>query len=420
MDIDYKLISTINCKNRNKYNNKDYCTNLNINNIDRFVKPYEKNQFNDDLNHEYFDKNIYSLENKINDVKGKTKNECANQCIENKYSGFSYKGDKNKCILYSSSSLDNKMDKDIYNYRTFTKTKDMTDMFNMEHNVFNYFQETNNFGFEPIGKIKEVDVKNEKECLNECFKNSEKCKSVSYLEEEKECVFYKDKNIKKNNSINDVYTIKEHKIKEHNDKIMGLMNDINNTNKYYYCNLNNDTCIDDYSVNRLNYNNNLENSMTVETRSEDTNMPLYKCDTLYSTNPFCTKEYNKDEKINHMINYSDCHKNIEENNYDKQKKIYDNFCKKKYGDEYVFDDDPYNLDSIKKCTEKKNVMVKCKMDLNNDMLIVDNSKIVEHYNNKCSNNMYYLLYLCISFIIIFIIFIIYMYKLFNKISNNNK
>jgi hypothetical protein len=416
MDIDYKLISTINCKNRNKYNNKDYCTKLNINNINNFIKDYENNE-NDDLNNKFFDKNIYSLNNKINENKGKTKNECAKQCIENKYAGFSYKGDKNKCILYSSSSLDNKIDKninnDIYNYRTFTKTKDMTDLLNIDdqHNVFNYFTETNNYGFEPIGKIKELNVLNEKECLNECFKNSDKCKYVGYLEQEKQCIFYKNKNIKKNNSIHDVYTVKENNINEHNNKILGLMNDIDNIDKYYYCNLNNGICIDDYSVNRKEYNNNINNDIIIEKGSENTNMPLYKCDNMYSTNPFCTKKYNKNEKVNKLNNYSNCNKIINEDNYDKQKKIYDNYCKKKYGNEYVFDDDPFNLDSIKKCQQKKDIMVKCKMDLHSDMLIIDNSKIVEHFNNKYTNkNIYYnILYLCIFLIII--IFIIYIYKI---------
>jgi hypothetical protein len=433
-NIDYNIISTINCKSRNNYD-KQHCEKLNPDNINTFLKSYEKDPF------EMMDKNIFSLIEQNSFVKNKSKKECAIQAIQNNYAGFSYKGDKNKCILYSSDTLENKInknenEKNKKNYKTYIKTKNIMDLkIDDQHNVNNYFKESNNYGFIPNSKITEFQVENENECMNYCLKDSDKCKSILFLEDEKECIFYDKKDIlindKFDNNKYDNYTIKSNKKKENEDIIVGLLNDVNKSmvDNYYYCTLNNNICIEDYKINKNNYENNIE----IADRSEENNVPIYKCDTQYSTNPFCTEKYNADDnqKSNLISNkkdyYSDCNLKTPFNNintYKEQVDIYDKYCRAKYGDEYVFDNNSFDLNTVKNCEKKDEIMVKCKMNFDTDLL--NSSKIENFQNNdresclKTNSNNHFYLVTYVIFAIVIVLFIVYLVNIgFMKSKNKN-
>jgi hypothetical protein len=68
-----------------------------------------------------FDKNIFSLDDKITTIDNKTKDDCMKESIKNKSAGFSYKGDNNKCLLFDSHNLNNRTDENIkaYNIKSF-------------------------------------------------------------------------------------------------------------------------------------------------------------------------------------------------------------------------------------------------------------------------------------------------------------
>ena len=107
---------------------------------------------------------------------------------------------------------------------------------------------------------------------------------------------------------------------------------------------------------------------------------------MYSTNPFCTVEFDSD-KINYKnnyVNYTDC---INNNDYDKE-------CKKKYGNEYIFDNDIYNLDSVLNCDDGGK-RVKCKLGFHD---------IIENFENQKNNDRLIFIIIFIFIIFIFIIF----------------
>ena len=104
---------------------------------------------------------------------------------------------------------------------------------------------------------------------------------------------------------------------------------------------------------------------------------LYNCNGLNSTNPFCTKEYDPNNVENNELQYyTDC-LNKQFDNSSEQEKYYSNECRKVYGDEYVFDDNYLNLDTVIKCDIGNKV--KCKIDMYNN-------NIIENYDNgdKCT------------------------------------
>ena len=423
-NIDINIFSSISCNNRNNYDKK-FCEGLNKDKINNFLKPYTNNEFDKDSS--YFQKNEYFLENEdyiINDI---SKEDCAINSIENNYEGFKYEGDKNKCMLFKSGDTDNKIINKLENYsvKTFLKSRNTIDIDNIEDQLYskNYFTEYNNYGYMPNDLIKEIGVENEDQCMNYCIKNLNECKSILYAEQPKKCTFYKNKIIKNKKEINnnyDIYTVKKNKLSENINIINNLRSDylknsvennknINsselsnsdkNTNGFvdsYYCNLNNDQCVLDYKL-RNEYIKNID-------EEENTNIQkpiLYDCSGFYSTNPFCTKEYNPtnddlDLKSDIFNDYTDCFNKKKEGNINKFKNIYNKECKKKFGNEYNFDDNIYNLNNVVQCNNNME-RVKCKMNLNSDNLILE--KFSNNEGNDFSNYYFMYIFLFISFIMI--------------------
>ena len=338
----------------------------------------------------FFDKNKFGLNEYVKDINNIPKEECFNTCIENKYQGFTYKGDKNKCLLYNSHKFNTKLKKNEinkFNTKTFLKTKDIVDIENIkdQHDSTKYFTQINNNDFEPDNFIKDVNVSNQKECMDECMKDYSNCKSILYLEQPKSCSFFNKKIMQKNDSDTLVKGDKE-------DKEDNGMNrfDTYTTRRERQKRQESITLLDSVKENSL-----LEE---VPIKILNQNIPIYNCAGLYSTNPFCTQEYNPNESIenNNMdkkyVSYTDCisselinsNKTIMEQN-----KMFNNICKKKYGNEYVFDDNIYNTESVLDCDngEKR---VKCNINFNdisenilyNDVSDINRRSPIEHYQSE--------------------------------------
>jgi hypothetical protein len=399
------IFSSISCNDRNNYD-KNFCEGLNKNKINNFLKPYINNGIGNDSS--YFQKNEYFLENEGRIINNTSKEDCSINCIENNYQGFKYEGDKNKCLLFSSTDNDNKIRNSLGNYsvKTFLKSKNTIDIDNIEDQLYskNYFTEYNNYGYMPKDLIKTFVVESKDQCMDYCVKDFGKCKSILYAEQPKKCTFYKNKIIKNKKETNenyDIYTIKKNKVDGTNDIINSLKDDyvkngVENDN-YYYCNLNNDKCVLDYKLKN-------EYIQNINSKEQDNNIEkpiLYDCSGFYSTNPFCTKEYDpsKDDlDTRHVFdNYSDCFNKKGEENIDKLKKIYTKECKQKYGNEYEFDDDKYNLNNVMEY-DNNTKRVKCKMNFNSDNLILE--KFSNNDENTENNNYFMYIFLFIIFIII--------------------
>jgi hypothetical protein len=317
-----------------------------------------------------FHKNLFYLEDEIDTLNDLNIEDCANYTIQKNYQGFTFKGGNNKCLLFDSERLNNKNDENVnkYNIKTFLKTKDVNDMKKLEDQLYssNFFEESNNYGYMYDGIINEYNVSNLNECMDKCVRDNNNCKSIMYLKEPYECTFFnkkimKNKNLDKKFEGYDVYAVKKDSLKNYK---IDEMNKIDNDN------------------NELDINN-----------------TLYNCSGLYSTNPFCTNEYNPDKiiKIEDDINYSDCIDIQKKKNYSNQKKIYNNICREKYGDEYIFDDNVLNKKNIIKCDEGERI--KCKLNFNNGY--------IEHFNNNNNNNILYIYtYIYIFLFIIGLFFII--------------
>lgn len=406
MNIDN--ISSINCIKRNKYDKK-FCNNLNPDKINDLEDPFE-----------IFDKNIFSLENKNNTIKDISSKECMEHCIYNKNEGFTYQGNKNKCFLFNSSDLNEKISEDYnnYNIKSFIKTKDIIDIdtFEDQINSNNHFKEANNYNFMYNGLINNVDAIDKNKCMDLCVREYDNCKSIMYMEQPKECTFYKNK-VMNNQNIdlknNDVYTVKNKKLKELDDLNQLTEDDLSNK---YYCYLKNNNCELDYKVST---SNNIQN--TNEIKSND-NIPLFNCSGLYSTNPFCTKEYNPDDteyikntELSKLMNYTDCVNISKIDNIHKQEKIFNNVCRKKYGNEYIFDNNVFDTESILKC-EEGGIKAKCKLSLD------DKNLIIENFTNKNTNsnentNISFIIIIFITLIIVFIIIIIFFITIITLLNN---
>jgi hypothetical protein len=404
--MDINLLSSISCDKRNNYES-DFCSNLNPDKINNFLKPYYIDPFgikNKDNN--FFSKNEFSLENEDKTINNYNKEYCASYTIDNNYKGFTYKGDKNKCLLFDSQKFDKKINNDFlnnYNVKTFLKIKNIIDIKNIDdqHKYENYFVENNNLDFMPENIIDESIVENKDDCMKSCITNFNKCKSIMYLEEPKKCSFYNKKVMKNNNMLDsDTYTVRNKKLESNNSIINSIIKNYDkNDNKYNYCKINNDKCILDYSVDNLN-NEDLE----IPTRSEITNVPIYNCGGLKSTNPFCTKEYNPDDYIDeneNLVNYTDCIDISNFNTLSEKKKFLNNICKEKYGLEYEYDDNIYDTKSLINCGDSSksnntNKMAKCKIHLfNKNVPFITDDKI-EHFSNyNAKYNIYIFLYVCL-------------------------
>ena len=284
----------------------------------------------------------------------------------NKLVGFNYKGDNNKCYLFDTDKMTNKLDYDIinkYNVKSFVKTKNTIDFDDSQdkHNQYNYFNQLNNNYYNIDGLLNTLNVKSERECLEKCMDNSNNtCKSVIYLEEPKKCTFYSNKDMKFNNNNN---------------------NDNNEIEKTYTIknNININNAINDIKNNITNNYNNMDRTANLNKIKD--NPILYKCNGLNSTNPFCTKPFNPDNIENNELQYyTDCLDKQFETSLD-QEKYYNSECKKKYGDEYIFDNDYQNLDSIIKYNLGN--QARCKIGMYGDNIIekFDNGNCIV-YNNQ--------------------------------------
>lgn len=406
MNIDN--ISSINCIKRNKYDKK-FCSNLNPDKMNDLEDPFE-----------IFDKNIFSLENENNTIKDISKKECMEYCINDKNEGFTYKGNKNKCLLFNSDELNEKISEDYnkYNIKSFIKTKNIIDIdrFEDQINSNNHFKEANNYNFMYNGLINNVDVVDKNNCMDLCVRDYDNCKSIMYMEQPKECTFYKNK-VMNNKNIdlknNDVYTVKNKKLKELDDLNQLTEDDLSNK---YYCYLKNNNCELDY---KIDISNNEQNTIQNSTKTD--NIPLFNCSGLYSTNPFCTKEYNPDDteyikntELSKLMNYTNCENISKIDNIDKQQKIFNSACRRKYGNEYIFDNNVFDIESIIKC-EDGGIKAKCKLSF-------DKNLIIENFSNKNTNsnentNISFIIIIFITLIIVFIIIIIFSITIITLLNN---
>lgn len=412
-----ETLSSINCEIRNGYD-KNFCEGLNPDNIDNFLKPYKLHPFGFlNNNDSFFDKNNFILSDEKENIKNISKEKCAYHCIDNNYSGFTYSGDKNKCIIFNDNNFNTKMNDDLtkdYNIKTFLKTKDSIDIKNIEniHDFGNYFTQTDNQNMTSKSIIGKVNVNDEKECINSCVLNYPNCKSIMYLEQPKDCTFYNNKKMNENKEVNDkndfdTYSVKTNKVKKQKNivKDLSLNNDNhdNNDNNYYYCHENNNQCFLDHPISKKDY----ESKMELKNKNKY-KVPVYNCSGINSVNPFCTKEYNELDYKNGtpLINYTDCMKITTLN---EQQNIFNEGCKKKYGDEYVFDNDDNNNEYVLKCG---NGTKKAKCKINFDNKVFESKKIlnvpIEHFNNMNSNRSYHiffiwlLIFLCITYLYIYV------------------
>ena len=111
-------ISSIDCDSRNNYD-KESCEGLNPNMLNNFLKPYEEKPL------DFFYKNEFDLNNNVETINDLNKEECGVHAINNEYDGFKYKGDKNKCMLFSTSNFNKDSNNifDDYKIKTFIKRK---------------------------------------------------------------------------------------------------------------------------------------------------------------------------------------------------------------------------------------------------------------------------------------------------------
>ena len=316
---------------------------------------------------EYFNQNKFSLKNKYDEIYDKNINECAYYAImnnKNNNGGFSYKGNNNKCYLFETQKMNYKLNNDdlnSYNIKSFFKTKSTIDLDKNDdqHDVYNYFNEINNNYYNINGLLDKFNVTNEKECLQKCLTDSSnKCKSVIYLDEPKKCVFYKNKDMKKDD-----------KLFEDNELLYSFKKDIDNKK-----------AIKEIKNNIVyNYKN---MSKTENWKKIRDNPILYNCNGMDSTNPFCTSVYNPNNVENNELQYyTDClDKQFE--NINEQEKYFTMECKNKYGNEYVFDNNYQNLDIIMKCNDNKvGKIAKCKINMNGDNILNNNIEQNEHFSN---------------------------------------
>jgi hypothetical protein len=361
----------------------------------------------------FFDKNKYDVNNKINNYKtGLNKEDCSYEVINNNYEGFKYEGDYNQCYLFNSEDFNKNMNNDDrnkfkdWNMNTYLQNISTIDIQNIEDRNKNssYFTKINNNGYISDNLINKYIVSNEDECLYKCIKEKDNCKSLIYLEQPKTCDFYINKTMKKNNIINgnnnnnlnkdyDIYTVNNNNVSKYNDRLQSLLN-----------------------INEEQYNNNNINNQNIDDKNsilENNEIPLlYNCNGLMSTNPFCTKEFNSNENKKTLLHYSDCIdiNNINEiNNKYNEEKLFNNACKKKYGNEYIYNNDISNIDNIINC-DNGDKKVKCKLQFVNNNLVEKFNNLGEEENNFLINiGKYNRMILLILF---FILFLIIIYKLF--------
>lgn len=391
-----RLLSTISCEKRG-----DLCEDLNPDKVNIVYKPWLSDPFgNINLKNSFFHKNEYGLEDEIKTVYGLNKEDCANIALDNNYAGFIYYGDKNKCYQYNTDNFNSPIDNDLlnnYDVETFFRTKSTSSIDKHDqHNYDKYFTPIQTMGFVPSKYSNSETVPNKIKCMEGCVKNIQNCNAIMYNEKPKKCVFYKKKVMKNKLTDSkliegDIYTVIINKLQEHNTKMNELNKKIIEKGDLNFCSKLNNRCVferiyetTDSSI--LNSKDELLNNLSNIKNGRDSNVPLYNCNGLYSTNPFCTKEYNALESIESNditkeMYYTDCFEIDSIKNQVEKKKFLSQLCSDKYGKEYIFDDNIFNMNSILKCDDGKGKKGLCKMNFDQITKPFITDKI-EHFNNN--------------------------------------
>jgi len=388
------ILSTIPCEIRSSL-----CEELNPNKLNILKSPWLSDPIGlNDPENSFFNLNEFGLEDEVKVVEGLDKEECANIALENNYAGFIYYGDQNLCYEYDNDNFNSPIEDDIhnnYNISTFFKTQNTATIdSNDQHNYDKYFTSVETMGFVPSKYLNLERVPSDVDCMKSCVRNEKGCNGIMYASEPKKCIFYNKKVMKNknNNEKGDVYTVISNKLKSHNDKLKDLNEKIVKGGDYNYCKKIYSRCVFDKGVveDDLNVKDQFE-SVTDEDFIKNASVPLYNCGGIYSTNPFCTKQYDpsnriQDNTVSNNSYYTDCFEIDRIKNQNEKKKFLNELCKDKYGVEYKFNDDIYNMNSIMKCggDNSKSKKALCKMTF--DTLIKPNvTDKIEHFNN---NNTY--------------------------------
>jgi hypothetical protein len=339
----------------------------------------------------YFDKNKYDVNQKIdNEIKDFNKEECSSYTIKNNYKGFKYEGDNNQCFLYKTKDFNVKMNEDDINkfknwkINTFLKNRGTIDIANIEdrNKYSSYFDKINNNYYISDDLINKYTVLNEDECLLKCIDENDNCNSLIYLEQPKACTFYNNKIMKTNKDINDydIYTIKN--------------NNIKNIDKLSYKDIKQD--INQHINQHINQNINQEINQEI---NQDINQHINQ-DNIH--NPFYSNEFNKDIYMKKSFdNYSDCINIDNIRNKKDEIKLFNENCRKKYGNEYIYDNNILDITNMVKC-DNDLIKIKCKHQFTYNNL-------VEKFDNIKNNNLSY--NKIIILLLFFILFLVIIYKI---------
>jgi hypothetical protein len=391
------ILSTITCEERGSL-----CEDLNPDKVNIVNRPWLRDPLGEkDKKNSFFNKNEFGLEEEIKTVFGIDKEECARIALDNNYAGFIYYGDKNKCYQYNAKAnqFNSPIDEDLLKHNeieTYFRTKSTSSIDKEDqHNYDKYFTPIETMGFSP-SKYSAFDIVPQKiNCMEKCVKDGRACSAIMYGGQRQKCVFYAKKGMKgtsltKDNEAVDVYTVITSKLKEYNSKIEGLKNKTHENGDLNFCTKMNTRCAfdrvaDPSELNKSNYTN--EDQITDSDLFRDAKVPLYNCNGIYSTNPFCTKQYDpsepiEDNSVSADMHYTDCFDIDSIKNQSEKKKFLGELCKDKYGKEYTFNDDIYNMNSVVKCegTEKSKKAL-CKMDFGGIVQPFIRDKI-EHFANE--------------------------------------
>lgn len=397
---DAYVLSTIACEQRGSL-----CEDLNPNKVNIVNRPWLNDPLGEiNVKNSFFNKNEFSLENEVKTVFGLDKEECARIALDNNYAGFIYYGDKNKCFRYNTtadqfnSPIDDELLKnneiETYFRTKSTSTIDRED----QHNYDKYFKPVQTMGFAP-SKYSAFDIVPKKiNCMEKCVKDGRSCSAIMYADQYKKCVFYSTKNMKvtakSTDEVGDIYTVISSKLKEHHAKMDELKKKANADGDLNYCTKINTRCAfdrvaDPSELNKSNYSN--KDEFNDDDFAKNASIPLYNCNGIYSTNPFCTKQYDpsaiNDNNVLKDMHYTDCFEIDSIKNQDEKKVFLTELCKDKYGSEYIFNDDIFNMNSIVKCTDNSEAQLNtqpkralCKIDFGGISKPFITDKI-EHFEN---------------------------------------
>jgi len=233
--------------------------------------------------------------------------------------------------------------------------------------------------------------------MNYCINDLDnECKSITYLENPLYCKFYNNSRKKKKDDIisrdYDIYTFKEIK-NDDDDNVNKELRNIDENNKEIILKEKEKT--KQYLTAKTKKKD--ESQKKIEWMEEEsTTPPVYNCDGVLSTNPFCTKEYTdsdleifeKEKESKQKKYFSDCFSIDKINTIQEEGELYNKKCKKKYGNEY-----DYELDK-KKC-KNGDIQIRCKVNFENEGIlnnsVLNNDKnVVEHFAQNEPNQQVYM------------------------------